>query len=53
MSDFELDAFLRSVHGGPQDKQVRFDRKAFHKALKAFIRGRMPDPQLAASSSRI
>src|SRR6266851_1605872 len=42
MSDFDLDAFLRSVHGKPQEKTVRFDKDKFAKALRASFADNLP-----------
>ena len=42
MSDFDLDAFLKSVHSKPDKKTATFDKDAFMKHLKASVRDRMP-----------
>jgi FRG domain len=35
MSEFDLDAFLKSVHGRPRPTTVRFDKEKFSRLLKA------------------
>ena len=42
MSDFDMKAFLRSVHRSPEKKQVGFDKEVFQKALNATLRQQMP-----------